>query len=812
MTKKFSFSIYIEGHNDLFLEQTLQSIAQQTVPNIQVIFLDIGNRKHRETLADKFEYLCADFLEAHPETFSDAFSIAKSPYALCLSTNERLLTSNALEEYLNVFQKNTDSTIILSNTQVTNQIGELLYTSTFAPRNFLTPSDLLTPVLFKAGGRGVAFRVPKAKPSISGTLMEALIILSHQGRIIHLDNVLTTFNESNSPAPIKIKRSFNNILQTHFYSKPGRDMLRAISYFHNLMAQQYLDSLPYRLWHNLLARLFFPYPYLKRLLRVGLKQLFAWIYLFLGFFGKLFFHLFSPQNKGKCKNIKFAFISHVLPPSPSGQSVVIERLLRDMNSEEYILISSRRLNKAQHSISSLPSSIFELHEKIPADKFYRSLPLFLLVNVGKAFIRGWEIAKICKKADCRALVSCTGDLIDLPAAYFGSLFCNAKCFLYYFDDYRFQWVDRKRRLFASLTESFLLKRVDGSIVPNEFMQKTLVERQFVKTQIVRNPAEDIFTTQITKLITSPYKIVYTGSVYHVNVEAIRNVIKALELLDRKDLELHIYSSQPEDLLQQYSLTGEYVHYHEHVPPEEIIEIQKNAFLLLIPFSFHSPVPEVIKTSAPGKMGDYLTSGTAILAHVPNDSFVSWYLTYNQCGIVVSENDPGQIARQINDLLESPDTFKKIVRNACEAAQKDYLRKDAQRHFCGLVQDKKDFLGVLHVTATDLGGQQFNGYLLGERLRKEKFRNYLSVAYKRSDSPYVYEFGNGAYVNLVNRALRLVMDKVAVQSLCPTYKVGSLFPKKIFASDIDILHAFKQISDGGPECDNFMSIWDIQVSP
>ena len=48
----------------------------------------------------------------------------------------------------------------------------------------------------------------------------------------------------------------------------------------------------------------------------------------------------------------------------------------------------------------------------------------------------------------------------LPATFFASCFTRTKFFGYYFDDYQFQWVDKKQRLFASKSEKYLLSKGD----------------------------------------------------------------------------------------------------------------------------------------------------------------------------------------------------------------------------------------------------------------------------------------------------------------------------------------------------------------
>jgi glycosyltransferase involved in cell wall biosynthesis len=70
----------------------------------------------------------------------------------------------------------------------------------------------------------------------------------------------------------------------------------------------------------------------------------------------------------------------------------------------------------------------------------------------------------------------------------------------------------------------------------------------------------------------------------------------------------------------------------------------------LPLAFNSQIQEVIKTSAPGKLGEYLSVGRQILVHAPKDSFVSWFFRKHRCGVVVDRNDPQVLANEINKLM------------------------------------------------------------------------------------------------------------------------------------------------------------------
>lgn len=389
---------------------------------------------------------------------------------------------------------------------------------------------------------------------------------------------------------------------------------------------------------------------------------------------------------------KFGFISHVLPPSWSGQAVVIERLLRSIPPTTYCLISTHdyQTQTPQENNRRLPGNYYSLPNEKQAFsgsrfKIFRWLNAFY-----KIFYRGINIAQIARSEKCKVLFVGTGDLIDIPATFFASILSKSQFIPYLFDDYTYQWTNPADRLLAKWMEKLIFPQAAKIIVPNEFLRDEIIHRHNIIPVIIRNPSEEISTVSKkhrhnTNSGDKEYKIVYTGAIYHVNFEAIRNVISAISKIKSINVKLHIYTAQPLAWLEKEGITGEHVIYHQHVPPNEVASAQANADMLLIPFSANSSVPEIIKTSAPGKLGDYLASGTPILAHVPQDSFVHWYLTKYQCGIVIVKNNPEIIATEFINFLSKTDYVHTITNNATLRAKIDFSPNTSQYTFMKILE-------------------------------------------------------------------------------------------------------------------------------
>jgi glycosyltransferase involved in cell wall biosynthesis len=400
---------------------------------------------------------------------------------------------------------------------------------------------------------------------------------------------------------------------------------------------------------------------------------------------------------------KLAVISHVLPPSPSGQSVVLHRLLRGLNSECYCLLSRKNYDvyaylqvSASKCIPTSSSRLSAPYYYIGKDVFQLRMPnwfavgaIFKLANVLlQVFQCAIRTARIMEREKCTAVLACSGDLIDLPVGYLASRWARVPFYAYLFDDYLHQWIQRLHRCFARLMEPLVLKSAAGIIVPNEFLRDEYCLRYKVKPIVIHNPCEssEDNRAKVPSIVDSRIKdgirIVYTGAVYHAHYDAFRNLISAMKLLDRSDVKLHLYTAQPRELLEQESIRGPVV-YNGHLASQRIPEVQRQADILFLPLAFNSPIPEVIRTSAPGKMGEYLASGRPILVHAPVDSFVSWYFRKHKCGLVVDKSDPVMLLEAIRSLLEDANLQAMLGENARMCARTDFSPPVARAKFLKL---------------------------------------------------------------------------------------------------------------------------------
>jgi glycosyltransferase involved in cell wall biosynthesis len=242
-------------------------------------------------------------------------------------------------------------------------------------------------------------------------------------------------------------------------------------------------------------------------------------------------------------------------------------------------------------------------------------------------------------------------------------------------------------------EARVLKGAAAVITPNEFLRDDLRKRFNIESILIHNMcdlsvyADANLNNSSDNSVDDEVNIVYTGGIGPLHYDAFRNLTAALGLVDRGNVRLHLYTAQARDSLESEGIGGPHVVYHEHEPATRMPAIQRQADILFLSLAFNSPYPEIIRTAQPGKMGEYLASGKPILVHAPANSFIAWYFRCHECGVVVDENDPAQLAKAIELIVDNASLRKKICHNAQQRASADFDHVKERARFFELIRGK-----------------------------------------------------------------------------------------------------------------------------
>jgi len=392
--------------------------------------------------------------------------------------------------------------------------------------------------------------------------------------------------------------------------------------------------------------------------------------------------------------MKFALVSLGLPPSQSGQSLVLYHLLKDIKPDQYCLITQKNFHlygSQGNGSSCLPG---RYHYINPDYQVVRGV--LRLASTARSMdilnmllkMRIHQLRTIIRQEKCEAVVACTGDLFDPVAAYQVSKSLGIPYILYAFDHYSHQWMPPLLHAFAQKYERQLIPGAAEVIVPNEFLGQEYRRAYGVEVTVLHNPCD------LSRYRPDPYAggtkgereitILYTGAIYEAHYDAFQNLIGALHSLGRPEVHLNIYTPQSESRLRANGISGDFVTYHKNQPIFTMPEIQQQADILFLPLAFNSPYPEIVRTASPGKIGELLAARRPVLVHAPADSFVSWYFKQHSCGLVVANNDPAELAEGIEALIRDQDLRQNLSNAAYARAKEDFDDVIIKKRFADLL--------------------------------------------------------------------------------------------------------------------------------
>jgi glycosyltransferase involved in cell wall biosynthesis len=389
--------------------------------------------------------------------------------------------------------------------------------------------------------------------------------------------------------------------------------------------------------------------------------------------------------------MKVALISETLPPAPTGQAVTLGRLFERADPGDYCLVSANAPGVGAPAEGQLGGRYYRLRTGFRLTRGHRlglvhaREALNVLADV---FGRARQLGEILRRERCDAVVACTGDVADLPAAYLASRRADVPFYAFIFDHYTYrEWRSPVRRLLAGRLERRLLRGAAGVIALNETVRDDLRARHGIEPEVIHNSFD------IGPYAAPPpppaggadgeVRVVFTGDVYEAHYDAFRNLLAAIERAGRPGLRLHLYTARSAEELVGAGISGPVVN-HGYLPPGDVPRVQREADALFLPLAFESPYPDLVRTSAPTKLGEYLAARRPVIVHAPPDSFPAWYFREHGCGVVVDHLDPEALAGALESVLGDEALRGEIVRRAWERARADFDIEVARRKFWGLL--------------------------------------------------------------------------------------------------------------------------------
>ncbi len=247
--------------------------------------------------------------------------------------------------------------------------------------------------------------------------------------------------------------------------------------------------------------------------------------------------------------------------------------------------------------------------------------------------------------------------------------------LFFYDMYVGNKMPVLFRLLARWLEPRLFKHAEKVFVMCEELQQHY-QAKYGKPVIVIHNSNIIDPTHQPVFIEQrpakpKYRIIFLGNVYWAQLGAVQNLVAATESISEIPIELFLYTPHSEEYLRTVGIQKSDTVTLTYCLPQDVPQVLVAADLLVVGLSFNTEWPQLINTSSPGKLGDYLVSGTPILIHAPAEAYISTFAQQNSFAYVVGQDSVPILKNAILELIGNKKMAEQLAHQANQVARQQF---------------------------------------------------------------------------------------------------------------------------------------------
>jgi glycosyltransferase involved in cell wall biosynthesis len=373
-----------------------------------------------------------------------------------------------------------------------------------------------------------------------------------------------------------------------------------------------------------------------------------------------------------------------LPCNHSGAGILMRRLFAEYPPDRLWALTNDQSKRIARSFDPVPSS--ERQTSVLEVQIHRRWigGLASLLNYMLIPWTVWRGVRLVRKRQIESLFTVSWDHFTI-AAYFIHKISGVPIYLYVMDDPAgARRADGSQPLLYRLLMPRLLRACKRVWGVSGGMCEHFAQAYGVKCWPLL-PLLDLDEFQKgssprTDRSNGSFHIVFTGSIYSAQVDAVRRLVRVVNedfCIDGRpkiNVRLTLYTLASPGALKQMGLIGRNVH-QDAVEHRDIAGVLFEADVAFLPLSFEPDMRHVVETSLPSKIAEYLAAGLPILVHAPPSSTVARYCREQNCGLVVDEPSETSLRSALMRLSTDSALRAALSATALETARKNH---DARR--------------------------------------------------------------------------------------------------------------------------------------
>jgi glycosyltransferase involved in cell wall biosynthesis len=366
----------------------------------------------------------------------------------------------------------------------------------------------------------------------------------------------------------------------------------------------------------------------------------------------------------RMNNPQVLIVARCFPPILNGQSVVLSRLIKHW-PQNSISIFTRDYHGSFESIDTAFVSDVSIR-RVPwggnitrIDRIKEFVKIRRLVN---------DICDEAGRRETDVILGVTDDGPFFISAYLAAIKLGIPLVVYMLDLYEEGRRSRVQKFFARRYDRRILLCASKVLVMSERMQEHYKYKYGIDAMVVPHPIESheivegVYKILQSDFVKRPMKIVFTG---HITVAQHGSIMDLVKIVAENTNEFMLKLCVPQRNSSVRNLPENIQ--IESLGRREIIETQRDADVLFLPYSFNNPYPDVIRTASPAKLPEYLAAGKPIIYYGPEYSYVKWYFDRTKAAFCVTTPDIGELLHSLRRLRNDYNLREALSRNAITAA-------------------------------------------------------------------------------------------------------------------------------------------------
>lgn len=379
-----------------------------------------------------------------------------------------------------------------------------------------------------------------------------------------------------------------------------------------------------------------------------------------------------PKTLLLCRNI---------PPAPTGASIVVGNLAKQFRPEDMVVVGAYYLGCPpqiwQAEWPRLKYATVQPPDGLRGARWIRwaQMPLLLLRAM-------WEMFT----GRCKAILVVFPDEIFLLVGYLLALISQKPLYPYLHNTYL---ENRPNSRLARWLQPRVFAASQHVFVMSEGMQRLYnVNYPDLRCSPLLHSFNDHLPDpdEVTvPPVHKPLRLVLFGNISASNAEATVRLVKLVKMMP--DVHLTLFSGTSRSYLKQLGFTGDQITV-KTVSHDVLMSGIREGDIIVLPHGFYGSIAEEeIATIFPTRTIEALISERPILAHTPEDCFLTGFLRRHDCALIVEKPDAEALRQAIELLRVDEDLRRHLVRQALITA-KQFQASTVADHLRQVLVDEK----------------------------------------------------------------------------------------------------------------------------